>query len=118
MATIKQKRAFKEITEKHRSVSGAMREVGYAKSSTTKPSNLTNSKGFQELCEECGLTDKFLTDALVEDIKKKKRNRKPELELGFKLRNRLKDNLDLTSNGRPLAQVFVYLPKRGSIKQD
>lgn len=52
MATEKQKRAFKEITENHRSVSAAMREVGYDESSATKPSNLTNSKGWKDLMEE------------------------------------------------------------------
>lgn len=51
MPTIKQKKAFKEITENHRSVSAAMREVGYDESTATKPSNLTDSKGWAELME-------------------------------------------------------------------
>ena len=59
MATIKQKLAFKEITENNRPVSPVMKEVGYAKSSTTKPSILTNSKGWKELMEQ-HLPDKLL----------------------------------------------------------
>lgn len=71
--------------------SSAMLEVGYSKNTAKTPQKLTGSKGFIELCDELGLTDNFLTTALVEDIKEKKGNRKPELELGFKVRGRLKE---------------------------
>ena len=49
MATNKQIEAIKEITEKHRSVSGAMKEVGYSKNTYTKPKNLTESKAYKEI---------------------------------------------------------------------
>ena len=49
---LKQKAALKEITEDHRSVSGATRAVGYSNSTATKPSNLTTSKGFRELLQQ------------------------------------------------------------------
>ena len=58
-ATLKQKRALKEIIENNESVSGAMRKAGYAPSSATKPSNLTRSKGWEELVEE------YLPDYLI-----------------------------------------------------
>jgi hypothetical protein len=61
MPTIKQKKAFDEITENHRSVSDAMRVAGYDEDTASKPSNLTNSKGFQELLAEY-LPDKTLQE--------------------------------------------------------
>jgi len=92
MPTIKQRKAFKQIIENHSSISKAMRDVGYKKTTATVPYNLTKSKGWQELCEEIGLTDELLATALVEDIKAKPQNRKAELELGFKVKGRLKEN--------------------------
>ena len=89
MATIKQRKAFKAIIENHRSVSGAMRDVGYAATTATVPRNLVKSKGWLELCDEMGLTDELLTTALVDDIKAKPQNRTSELQLGFKVRGKL-----------------------------
>ena len=94
MATIRQKIAFAKIVENRGSVSKAMRESNYALATAKNPKNLTESAGFLELCDEIGLTDNFLTKALVADIKAKKGNRKPELELGYKVRGRLKDDAD------------------------
>jgi hypothetical protein len=91
MATLKQKRAFKEITENHLPVSKAMEKVGYKRVTALKPSNLTESKGFMEIAEKAGLTDEFLTTALYNDIKAKPKNRKPELELAFRVKGRLKE---------------------------
>ena len=92
MSTIKQKKVLQKIIENHGNVSKSMREVGYSKNTALNPKkNLTDTKGFKELCEEIGLTDEFLTVALVSDIKSKPKNRKPELELGFKVRGRLTD---------------------------
>ena len=59
MPTIKQKAAFQEITENHRSVSDAMRVVGYDPDTASKPKNLTASKGWQELVEQ------YLPDSLL-----------------------------------------------------
>lgn len=92
MATFKQRKALDKIIENRGNVSRAMREVGYEENTAKNPKNLTESKGFIQLLEEEGLTDSFLTKALVADIKSKKGNRKPELELGFKVRGRLKEN--------------------------
>lgn len=91
MATIRQRKALDKIVENGGNVSRAMREVGYSKATAVTPSKLTESKGYLELCDELGLTDSFLTKALVSDIKKKPKNRKAELELGFKVRGRLKE---------------------------
>jgi hypothetical protein len=91
MATTKQTQVVDKIVENHGNISKSMREVGYTDATAKNPKNLTNSKGFQQLCEERGLTDNFLVDALVEDIKKKPENRKPELELAFKVKGKLQD---------------------------
>lgn len=109
MSTLKQKLAFKEITENRRPVSVAMRKVGYSHNSAVKPQNLTESKGWKELCEQAGLTDEFLLDALHEDIEKKPQNRKPELELAFKVKGRLKEN---EIGNQTVIQNIVYLPAK------
>lgn len=96
MATTQQRKALDVITKKVRkgqkvSISAVMREVGYSEETASIPGKLTNSKGFQELLNDAGLTDEFLNDALYSDIKTKKGNRKAELELAYKLRGRLKE---------------------------
>lgn len=88
MATNKQERALNKMVENGGNVSRAMRDVGYSFNTAKTPQKLTESLGFIELCEERGLTDDLLINALVEDIKKKKGNRRAELELGFKIKGR------------------------------
>lgn len=73
MATLKQKKAFKEITENHRSISGAMRDVGYSKNTAVKPSNLTKSKGWEELMEEY-LPDKLIAKRHLELLNKREKS--------------------------------------------
>lgn len=91
MATIKQIKAINNLVENHGNVSKAMRDAGYDATTAKNPKNLTNSKTFQEKCEECGLTDDFLLKALKEDIELKPQDRKGELELGFKVKGKMKD---------------------------
>ena len=91
MATIKQKRAFDKVVENGGNVSRAMIEANYSPATAKTPQKLTESIGYQELCEEYGLTDGLLVGALVSDIKNKPKNRKAELELGFKIKGRLKE---------------------------
>jgi len=85
-----------------------MRKVGYAENTTIVPRNLTNSKGFKQLCEEAGLTDELLNMSLVEDIKKKKYNRVRELELGYKVRGRIKGDNE-TKN----TQINIFTDEQG-----
>lgn len=68
MATVKQRRAVKEITENHMSVSAAMRKVGYDLDTASKPSNLTASKGFRELMDSMGIDDDRLLNVLNEGL--------------------------------------------------
>ena len=90
-----QKRAFKEIVEKGRKKGAAMVSAGYSKNTAIAPTKLTESKGFQELMNEAGLTDEFLNTALYEDIKAKRKNRKPELELAYKLKGKMTEKIEI-----------------------
>lgn len=94
MATVRQKLAVKELVENGGNVSRAMLKANYSKKTSKTPQKLTNSKGFIEALDEFGLTDELLTVSLVKDIKKKAGKRARELELGFKVRGRLKENKD------------------------
>jgi len=66
-----------------------MRSVGYSPKTAENPSKLTKSEGFKQLLHSYGLTEELVTKSLVDDIKHKKRNRKPELELAYKVLGRL-----------------------------
>ncbi len=87
--TIKQRVALNKMVENGGNVSRAMIEAGYSPNTAKTPKKLTESIGFVELCESQGLTDGLLLQALIEDIKEKKGNRKAELELGFKIKGHL-----------------------------
>lgn len=89
--TKRQKLALDNLVVNGGIVQPAMRAANYAEATVNTPQKLTESKGFKLLCEERGLTDKLLVDSLVEDIKKKKQNRKAELELGFKVKGKLSE---------------------------
>lgn len=96
--TLKQKRAVDNMVVNGGNVSKAMRDAGYSLETAKSPSKLTDSKAFEELIEEAGLTDEFLLGALKYDIEKKKKNRKQELELAFKVKGRLKDKHEHSGN--------------------
>jgi hypothetical protein len=105
MPTIKQRNAVDKIIENHGNISKSMKQVGYAENSAINPSNLTKSKGFAELMNEYGLTDQLLLESLVFDIKNKPKNRKQEIELGAKLKGRLKDSPEVNLHFR-LEDIF------------
>ena len=65
---------------------------------------------------EAGLTDEFLNTCLSEDIKKKPQNRKPEVELAYKLKGRLSDKIDLNfNNPKPLLESII--DNKGNYKE-
>lgn len=115
-ATVRQRKAVINLVENRGNVSKAMRDAGYPETTCKNPANLTDSKGFQGLMNELGLTDDFLVQALKEDIGLKKANRKPELELAFKLKGKLKDSIDVTSGGEIIKSIEYVVPKEGSTK--
>ena len=87
MATAKQKRAVENlIAQNGDNVGLAMRKAGYSARKSRTPKNLTESKGFKELIEDCGLTDQLILESLVFDIKRKPKNRIAELVLASKIK--------------------------------
>ncbi len=107
MATEKQKKAVDNMVENGGNVSKAMRDAGYTGATAKNPKKLTESGGFKELMEDY-LPDDMLLNALSDDIESKKANRKAELELAFKLKGKMIDKTDLTSNGETI-KGFNYI---------
>jgi len=111
MPTMKQKKVVNRIIENHGNISKSMREVGYEENTCKNPKNLTESKGFKQLCEEQGLTDDFIIKCLMEDIQNKPMNRQQELNLASKIKGLLSDKLDITSNGEKITGFNYISPK-------
>lgn len=114
MATEKQIKAISNMVENGGIASRAMVDAGYSEATAKTPQKLTESKGFKELCEEYGLTDGLIIESLVEDIRLKPQNRKPELELGAKIRGMLVDKTDITTNGKPITGITYIQPNGNS----
>ncbi len=89
MATVKQKLAVKKITENHGNVSRGMLEAGYSKNTAKKPSNLTNSKGWEELMEK-HLPDSLLAKVHKEGLKATKHQGVGGMAMGFE-KGKMKD---------------------------
>lgn len=62
-----------------------MMAAGYTPATSHTPQKLTESKGYKELLDEYGLNEKFITEALVDDIRSKPRKRFFELNLGAEI---------------------------------
>jgi hypothetical protein len=86
--TIKQKNTFKKVINESKSASRAMRESGYDETTAKNPSNLTNSKGWQQLMDEY-LDDEVMT-ARLNQIMLGGANRESltALDMGYKLKNK------------------------------
>lgn len=103
MPTQMQKAAFDRVVERRgKSVSAAMREVGYDPTTAKNPKNLTESVGFKQLLEEAGLTTGLIVTSLVADIKAKPKKRVGELRLGA-------DIIGLTKRDSPAVAVQVNI---------
>lgn len=90
--------------------SKALRDAGYSEAIARNSHKVTKTDSFQDILEEAGLTDEFLTKALVADIKSKKGRRKAELELGFKVKGRLKE----VSGGNTTNNLIVVSDEQAS----
>ena len=107
MATNKQKALAKKIVENPSLTMGeAMREVGYSEASATKPSEVTNSIGWQQLMDTMLPDEKLLLrhaegldatkihtshtepDREVPDYP----TRAKYIEMGYRVKSKLKDN--------------------------
>lgn len=101
MATEKQKRAIDNLVENGGNVSKAMRDAGYSAQTAKTPKKLTTSAAYQELMDAY-LPDDMLLRALADDIESKEKNRKPELELAFKLKGKMTEKVDHTTDGEKI----------------
>lgn len=101
MATERQKKAVEALVGTGGNVTRAMLEAGYSVNTANTPQKLTESDGYRELMDAY-LPDDMLLRALADDIEKKAGNRKPELELAFKVKGRMTEKIDYTTNGEPI----------------
>jgi hypothetical protein len=108
MATEKQKKAVNNMVENGGIVSKAMLDADYSENTAKTPQKLTESKGFKEICADCGLTDELILNSLTEDIKLKPQNRKSELELGAKIKGLIKDRMELSGDKENPISIISY----------
>jgi len=94
MPTEKQKKAVENLVGNSGNVTKAMRDAGYSENTLHTPQRLTDSKGFEELCEKAGLTDDLILESLTDDIKGKPKNRVQELVLASKIKGLVIDRSD------------------------
>ncbi|HSX47233.1 MAG TPA: hypothetical protein VLF63_00520, partial [Patescibacteria group bacterium] len=90
--TFKQRKALNYSVENGGNISKAMRDAGYSSKTAKNPKKLTESKAWQQSLDEY-LTDDFLLSSLHDDIANNPGNRKLELELAFKLKNKINPKL-------------------------
>jgi hypothetical protein len=100
MPTDKQIKAVNEMVGNGGKAQPAMRKAGYSENTINTPQKLTESKGFKQLCDECGLTEELIVGSLVADIKSKPQNRLGELGLGAKIKGLVTDKSENTSTIR------------------
>ncbi len=98
MSTIKQRKAIKKIMENGGNITKAMREVGYSEATINNPSNLTESKGYKEILNKCGLTEELVVSSLVNDIESKPGRRYSELSLAAEILGMRKRQQELLVN--------------------
>jgi hypothetical protein len=114
--TARQREAYKILSENIGSVykKEALIKAGYSEQIARSPALVTEAKGFQILMEEAGLTDKFLNNALFDDIQAKPANRKAELELAYKLKGRLKDEDTSSKQTLNVTNILNFIDNSGS----
>ena len=104
------------MVENGGNVSQAMMAAGYTPATAKTPQKLTESQGFKLLCEQRGLTDDFLVDALVEDIKAKPKARTAELQLAFKVIGRLSEDKAAQTNNTLVLVLPPEIIAKNNIK--
>ena len=83
--TERQKEAVDKLVENGGSIGKAMREAEYSPATAKTPQKLTESKGYQQLLKDKGLTESLIVNSLVADIKGKPKRRLGELQFGAEL---------------------------------
>lgn len=136
MATVKQKLAFKKVI-KGKSISGAMREVGYSLNTAKVTTKLTKSLGWQELVDKY-ISEEALMKVHKEGLKATKRQgvggmvlnteegkfghteievpdyavRHKYLETGYKIRGKLKEHEEKPNNIFFIGNITLEQRKR------
>jgi len=95
--TEKQKRAVQAMVENGWIISKAMITAWYSKNTAHCPHKMTQTSWYKALLAQYWLTEELIITALVEDIKMKPQNRKPELELWAKIWWMLIDRVEQTT---------------------
>ncbi len=113
MVTKKQKAAVKNMVENGGNASQAMKDAGYSPNTAKTPQKLTESKGFRELCDECGLTDELILTSLVFDIVNKPGGRRGELELAAKIKGLMKNQVEVSTSVSMFGMAHDELKKLG-----
>lgn len=107
----KQRLAAEKILENNGNVSLSMRQAGYSVATAKNPKDLLKSKGFRQIAEELGLTDKYVLNCLKDDIEVKKDARKysrlGELTLASKILGLTKESEGNTTNILVLPSVLM-----------
>lgn len=84
-----------------------LESVGYGTGLQNSPQRVTESKGFKDALAEYGLTENFITCALVDDIKAKPKKRYHELKLGAEILGMTKrDEAPVTENRTTYNFIF------------
>lgn len=108
--TTKQRKAANNLVENGGNASKAMRDAGYSEKTARTPSKLTESKGFRELLDD-EISDSYLISLLKEELELSN-NKKPYLELAFKLKGRLSNKIEPIGDEKlpvPLLVDFIGL---------
>lgn len=110
--TLKQRRAAKalldnQLLDKPKTEGEVLASVGYG-TITQDPKRIIESIGFKQALRDLGLTETFITTALVEDIKGKPQNRIQELKLGAEILGMVKreDDPPLSPAGNTYNFIF------------
>lgn len=101
-----QRKAVELMVENGGNASKAMKDAGYSEKTAKTPQKLTESRAFEQLTDDLGLTDSLLINALVQDIRAKKGRRVKEIELGAKIKGLLKDKGDSSSVNVTLTDIL------------
>ena len=131
--TAKQLLAFKESVENGGNISQAMKDAGYSPATVNNPSNLTDSDGWEILLETFIPDEKLAikldegldSNRTISTIKGTNANgattdfidvpdfatRHKYLETALKLKQRLIERKDITSDGKPLVDINKTLEK-------
>lgn len=96
------------VAENGGNISKAMRDAGYSPQTAKTPQKLTQSASWQELMEAY-LPDDMLLRALSDDIEKKEGNRTAELTLAVKMKGRLTEKVDHTTEGKAMPTPIINL---------